>query len=244
MITRRLLIGSGVALAGGGLVAAAKSRYPLSVNSLLESVDSINHMAENALLDRHALVRELDRSMITKNFPAINTIRPEPEAYHRSRALGFSDWRLPVTGLVKNPISFSLADLMAFPSRTQITQHNCVDGWSAVAEWKGVQIGRILNQVGLLPGAKYALFDCVDGWWDSYELIDMYHPQTLFTYGMNGGLLPMQHGAPVRLRIERQLGYKSLKFISAMRIVDRIDRVRDGNGSQAAGYGYQWHAGI
>jgi DMSO/TMAO reductase YedYZ molybdopterin-dependent catalytic subunit len=151
---------------------------------------------------------------------------------------------LPVAGLVAHPAKFSVDDLRRLPSRTQVTQHNCEQGWSAIAEWTGVPLGRILQEAGMLPEARYVVFHTVDGWWDSLDMLDALHPQTLLAYGMNGGALPVAHGAPVRLRVERQLGYKSLKYLSSVDVTDRLDNIEDGTGAVGAAHGYSWYAGI
>lgn len=246
MISRRQLI-VGAAAAGGGLLLTGRTGYPLPINgSLLEAGDAFTYRMQRLLLPDATLVRQFDRDALSKHFPAINTVEPEDEAYQRDRANGFKAWRLSVTGLVARQQALSLADLRRFPARTQITQHNCVDGWSAIGEWTGVQLARILAHVGMKPQARFVVFRCVDDWWDSYDLVDALHPQTMLTYGMNGGPLPMPHGGPLRLRVERQLGYKSLKFLTAMHVTDKIGDNSDapGKGSMAHGYGYNWFAGI
>jgi DMSO/TMAO reductase YedYZ molybdopterin-dependent catalytic subunit len=182
--------------------------------------------------------------MITKNFPAINTVDPQDEEYQRLRRGSFVDWRLPVSGLVARPTSYSLDDLQRLPSRTQITQHNCEQGWSAIAEWTGVPLARVLEDVGVLPQTRYIAFRCTDGWWDSLDMLDALHPQTLLTYGMNGRALPVPHGGPVRLRVERQLGYKSLKFLKRIEAVASLEQFGNGTGSMVVDMGYSWYAGI
>lgn len=244
ILTRRqLIVGSA---AGSGLLLSGCTEYPLPASSLLEAGDAFTYRMQRLVLSDVSLARQFDRDAISRHFPAINTVEPEDEAYHRDRANGFASWRLPVSGLVERPSSLSLADLRGFPARTQITQHNCVDGWSAIGEWTGVQLSRVLAHVGMKPGARFVQFRSIDGWWDSYDLVDALHPQTLLAYGMNGGPLPMRHGAPVRLRVERQLGYKSLKFLTGCHVTDRIGDRPDapGRGSFAHDYGYNWHAGI
>jgi DMSO/TMAO reductase YedYZ molybdopterin-dependent catalytic subunit len=130
------------------------------------------------------------------------------------------------------------------PSRTQITHHNCEQGWSAIAEWKGVPLSRVLERVGTLPQSRYIVFHCTDGWWDSLDMNDALHPQTLLTYGMNGRELPVPHGGPVRLRVERQLGYKSLKYVKSIEAVASLEGFGDGTGAMVTAYGYSWYAGI
>src|SRR5262249_53143550 len=190
------------------------------------------------------LAREFRPNQISENFPAINTTLPEDNFYQQDMATGFRQWTLTVDGLVTRPSEFSLAQLKSFPSRTQITQHICEQGWSAIAEWKGVPLSAVLNAVGILPQAKYIFFNCIDGWWDSLDMADAWHPQTILAYGMNGRDLPVPHGAPVRLRVERQLGYKNLKYISSMTVTDNANEWGKGQGAQGAENGYSWYAGI
>ena len=159
-------------------------------------------------------------------------------------ATGFAQWRLTVEGLVNRPCELSLAQLKSYPSRTQVTQHICEQGWSAIAEWTGVPLSYVLREAGIQPEARYIFFYCVDGWWDSLDLADAWHPQTLLAYGMNGRDLPVPHGAPVRLRVERQLGYKNLKYVSAITVTDSTKEWGKGLGAQGAENGYSWYAGI
>jgi DMSO/TMAO reductase YedYZ molybdopterin-dependent catalytic subunit len=243
LISRRQLV-LGASASSGLLLAGCDAYPPGTRGSLLEATDAFTYRTQRALLPQQTLVREFDRDAISKHFPAINTVNPESEAYHRSRAISFADYRLPVTGLVERPTAFSLSDLKRFPSRTQVTLHSCVDGWSAIGEWTGVQISRILAAVGMKSEARYLLFTAVDGWWDTFDLTDALHPQSLITYGMNGGPLPMQHGAPVRLRMERQLGWKSIKYVTSLRLVDRIDNFKDGFAGSPQSHGYGWFGGI
>lgn len=244
IITRRALLGGATAAGGLLLTGCSESYLPPTYGSFLGVGDALTFASHRLLLPRNTMAREFGRDMITKNFPAINTVDPEDEEYQRLRRGGFVDWRLPVTGLVARPTSFSLSDLQKLPSRTQITQHNCEQGWSAIAEWTGVPLFRVLEHVGALPQMRYVVFHCVDGWWDCLDMHDALHPQTLVTYGMNGRELPVPNGGPVRLRVERQLGYKSLKFVKSIKAVDRIDNVETGKGAMVLDYGYSWYAGI
>jgi DMSO/TMAO reductase YedYZ molybdopterin-dependent catalytic subunit len=205
---------------------------------------ALTYASHRLLLAHQPLARELPREMITKNFPVYGTAKPDDPAYLQSLAVDFAGWALPVDGLVAKPDGVSLEFLKSMPSRTQITQQSCEEGWSAIAEWTGVQLSRVLEAVGASPEAKYVMFETVDGWWESIDMADALHPQTLLAYGMNGGPLPVGHGAPLRLRVERQLGYKSLKFLSRMTVTDRVDNIRDGTGSGADSAGFSWYAGI
>jgi DMSO/TMAO reductase YedYZ molybdopterin-dependent catalytic subunit len=240
MISRRKWIAAAPAI----LLTACKDSLPPAYGTLFDVGNSLTFSSQRLLLRNQPLVREFARDRITKNFPAINETNPKDDRYQRLLAGGFTEWRLPVAGLVSKPSEFSLDDLKRLPSRTQVTQHNCEQGWSAIAEWTGVPLGRVLQEAGMLPQARYVVFHTVDGWWDSVDMFDALHPQTLLAYGMNGGPLPVAHGAPVRLRVERQLGYKSLKFLSRIDVTDRLDDIEDGTGAVGAAYGYSWYAGI
>jgi len=200
--------------------------------------------AQRLLLRYQPLAREFDRSQISTNFPAINTTLPDDPDYQRDMERGFSDWRLTVDGLVRRPLQLSLADIRAFPSRTQITEHICEQGWSAIAEWTGVQLSLVLTAAGVYPQARYVFFNCIDRWWDSLDMADAWHPQTLLAHSMNGQALPVPHGAPVRLRVERQLGYKHLKYVTAITVTDTAKDWGKGKGSEGAENGYSWYAGI
>src|SRR5262245_47783703 len=214
-ISRRTMLtalGTGLGL-GGLAIGGAKAWYPPASRGIFGASDALTFASHRLILAHQPLVREFDRTMIAAKFPINGTSNPRDPAYRALRAAAFKDWRLPVEGLVSRPGGVSLADLKALPSRTQITQLSCEEGWSSIAEWTGVPLARVLQEVGIKPEARYVVFETVDGWWDSLDMFDALHPQTLLAYGMNGGDLPVQHGAPLRLRVERQLGYKSLKFL-------------------------------
>ena len=154
------------------------------------------------------------------------------------------DWRLKVDGLVSRPLAFSLAELKSLPSRTQITQQACEEGWSFIAEWTGVPLSYILNLAGVLPQARYVVVFPFDEFWDSLDMPEALHPQTLLAYAMNGEELPTPHGAPLRLRVPRQLGYKSVKYLARIRVVDTLKDLGEGMGSRSPEIGYSWYAGI
>jgi len=242
-ISRRKWI-AGIPAAGSILLSGCKGALPPTYGSLYDLTNALTFTSHRLLLRNQPLAREFTRDKISKRFPAINTTNPESDRYQRLLAGGFREWRLPVEGLVLRPTELSLEALKRFPSRTQITQHNCEQGWSAIAEWTGIPLASLLQEVGTLPQARYAVLYTIDGWWDSLDMFDALHPQTLLAYGMNSRDLPVPHGAPVRLRVERQLGYKSLKYVSRIKITDRLDNVEDGTGAVGAAHGYSWYAGI
>ena len=241
---RRLLAGSG-SLLGAGLLGGCDAP---ALSRLATPYDWSNGLtfAVQRWLQRHQpLVREFGPEAISAVFPTINTTDPDDPDYRRSKALGFSDWTLagqrPRGAAGRRSRS---PTCRAMPARTQITLHSCEQGWSAIGGWTGVPLAHLLAQVGLKPEARFIVVRSVDGWWDSYDLFDALHPQTILAYGMNGGDLPVAHGAPVRLRVERQLGYKSLKYVSAIEAVERVDGLGKGRGSMVAELGFPWYAGI
>jgi DMSO/TMAO reductase YedYZ molybdopterin-dependent catalytic subunit len=205
--------------------------------------ETLTYAAQRLLMSRHSLAREFNRSQISKAFP-INGELPLDENYRRLLARGFRDWRLSIDGLVARPASFSLADLKRFPARSQITLHACEEGWSFIAEWTGVPLSYVLSLAGVRPEAKYVVFFPFDENWDSLDMPDAWHPQTLLAYGMNGRELPTPHGAPVRLRVARQLGYKSVKYLASITVTDSLKDIGTGRGSISPEIGYSWYAGI
>lgn len=243
-LSRRGLLTGSAGLAGAGLLGGCDAPALSDLTSPYGWSNGLTFAVQRLLLRGQPLVREFGPEAISSVFPTINTTDPENANYRRSKAVGFSDWRLPIGGLVERPGAFSLADLRAMPARTQITLHSCEQGWSAIAGWTGVPLAHLLAHVGLKPKARYIVMRSVDGWWDSYDLFDALHPQTILAYGMNGADLPITHGAPLRLRVERQLGYKSLKYLVGIEAVGRVDGLAKGRGSMVAELGFSWYGGI
>jgi DMSO/TMAO reductase YedYZ molybdopterin-dependent catalytic subunit len=249
-ISRRKLITTGLAAAAGGagLATAARvaRRYgliPPDGGVLFGAGETLTYAAQR-LLTTHSLAREFPRSMISKA-PFANETAPPNDAFKRHQALGFTDWRLTVDGMVAHPGSFSLADLRSLPVHSQITEVVCEEGWSYVAEWIGTPLAGLLNAVGLLPQARYIVYFSIEpDWWDSIDMADALHPQTFLTLGMNDGDLPVGFGGPLRLRVPRQLGYKSVKYITRITATDNLKRFGKGLGSAAPEGGYAWYAGI
>ena len=200
--------------------------------------------AAQRLLTRNSFAREFPRSQISQ--PAYqNGKPPSDDTFKRLQAGGFADWRLDVDGMVAHPASFSLAQLKGYPSSSQVTHLACEEGWSFIAEWTGVPLSHLLNLVGALPQAKYVVFFTTQRrWWGSVDMEDAMHPQTLITYGMNGTDLPTGNGGPLRLRVPRQLGYKSLKYITRMTVTDSVKGFGKGLGASSPEGGYAWYAGI
>ena len=229
-----------------GVAARLADRYgliPPDHAGIYGAGETLTYAAQKLLMSHHSLAREFSRSDISKVFP-VNGEVPENETYHRLLAHGFADWRLTVDGLVAHPLALSLAELKSFPSRNQITHQACEEGWSFIAEWSGVPLSYVLNLVGVRREAKYIVFFPFDESWDSLDMSDAWHPQTLLAYGMNGQELPTPHGAPVRLRVARQLGYKSVKYLSRITVTDTLKNIGKGLGSISPEIGYSWYAGI
>jgi DMSO/TMAO reductase YedYZ molybdopterin-dependent catalytic subunit/thiosulfate reductase cytochrome b subunit len=249
-LSRRELIKTGLgALAGVGAlgtgvrVADRCGLVPANHRGLYGLSETLTYAGQRLLTRLPSMAREFDRSQISKA-PPVNGKAPTTEPYQRLMAAGFADWRLPIDGMVARPGSLSLAELKGFPSRSQITHQACEEGWSFIAEWTGVPLSDVLERVGIHPDARYVFFFTFDGWWDSIDMDDALHPQTLLAYGMNGPDLPLDHGAPLRLKVARQLGYKSLKYLSRITVTDSAKGIGDGLGSSAPAAGYSWYAGI
>lgn len=249
-LSRRKLITAGLATAAGasGLTVAAKlaDRYgliPPDHGGILGPGETLSYAAHR-LLTRNSMAREFPRSLISKT-PFANETGPLGDTFTRLQAGGFADWRLAVDGMVARPASFSLAELKSFPSRSQITHLACEEGWSFIAEWIGVPLSHVLNLVGILPQARYVVYFSVqNGWWDSVDMDEALHPQTLLSYGLNGGELPVGNGGPLRLRVPRQLGYKSVKYVTRLTVTDNLSKFGKGLGSAEPEAGYAWYAGI
>ena len=249
-LSRRKLIQAGIATAAGvsgvGVAAHLAQKYglvPPDHRGIWGLGETLTY-ATQRLLTRHSLAREFPRSMIS-NPPMANELAPPSDEFKKLQAGGFTDWRLTVDGTVANPTTFSLADLRSLPSRSQITILACEEGWSYIAEWTGTPLSHVLEAVGIHPQAKYVVYRSIEpDWWDSIDMADALHPQTFVTYGMNGGDLPVGNGGPLRLRVPRQCGYKSIKFITHLTATDDIKKFGQGQGGAAPEGGYAWYAGI
>ena len=247
---RRALAGSGALLVGGCDRLAENESF----TKLLSTGEALSRGVHDAVgSGRVTLAQEFTKADLSPSFRGNGNTDPESDEYKAMAAQGFADWRLVVDGLVDAPASLSLAELRAMPSRTQITRHDCVEGWSAIGQWTGVPLARVLEQVKPKPSARYVVFHCADTFADGddttpyYESIDMpeaYHPQTLLAYALNDKTLPITNGAPLRLRVERQLGYKHAKYVMRLELVAGFEDIGDGKGGYWEDQGYQWYAGI
>ena len=206
--------------------------------------------AQRTLAGRNALAREFSPSDISPYFRGNGTTDPAEADYKAHAAAGFAGWTLAVGGLVERPLQLSLEQIRALPQRTQITRHDCVEGWSAIGQWTGPQLRLILEGAGLKPEARYIVFRCADvlsgsNYYESVDLVDAFHPQTIVAHRLNGAPLPVKNGAPLRMRIERQLGYKHAKYVKAIEAVASLEGIGGGKGGfWEDRVGYQWYAGI
>jgi DMSO/TMAO reductase YedYZ molybdopterin-dependent catalytic subunit len=249
-ISRRKLITMGAATAAGaaGVVEATRlaRRYglvPPDGGGLFGPGETLTYACQR-LLTVHRPAREFPRSMISKK-PFANAVAPPTDEFKRLEAGGFRDWRLVVDGTVARPTAFSLADLKSLPIHRQITEVACEEGWSYIAEWIGTPLSGVLHEVGVLPQTRYIVYYSIEkGLWESIDMADALHPSTLLTMGMNDGDLPVPFGGPLRLRLPRQLGYKSLKYVTHITATDNIKKFGKGLGSVDPEYGYAWYAGI
>lgn len=247
LLTRRHLVGSlgATLLAGCDRIASQPA-----TQGLLDAGERLTMRAQRIVGDRAALAPEFGRGDLSPVFRTNGNVLPADPAYAAHAASGFRDWRLRVDGLVAHPLSLGLDAIRAAPRRTQITRHDCVEGWSAIGGWTGLPLGLLLRRAGLRSDARYIVFRCADDfggrpYYESIDLVDAFHPQTILAWAMNGAPLSVGHGAPLRLRVERQLGYKQAKYVMAVEAVASLAGV----GGGAGGYwedvaGYQWYAGI
>ena len=248
-LTRRALVAGGIVAAGaavGAALNAAGRRFglvPPDAGGAYGPGETLAY-ASHRVFGRHARAREFPRSMISAK-PFANSVSPATEAFVRHRAANFSTWRLTVHGQVERPTILSLAEVRAMGTRSQITEVVCEEGWSYVAEWTGTPLAAVLNAAGVRPTARYLVYYSSDpDWWESIDLDEAMHDQTLLAWGMNGASLPEAFGGPLRLRVPRQLGYKSVKFVNRLVLADSLDGFGSGMGQSGANDGYAWYAGI
>ena len=259
--TRRTALRAGLrtALASAGTLSLAGcdrlSNTPAFVD-VLKSAERLSHAAHRVVAGRRAMAQEFSQADVAAHFKANGTLVPADADYQALMRGGFKAWKLEVAGLVEAPAAFTLAELRAMPSRTQITRHDCVEGWSSIGKWKGVQLSHLLAQVKPLANARFVVFRCADSmdgpsldgrdskYYESVDLDDAYHAQTVLAYELNDQPLPVNNGAPLRARIERQLGYKHAKYLMRIELVDSFSKIRAGNGGYWEDQGYEWYAGI
>jgi DMSO/TMAO reductase YedYZ molybdopterin-dependent catalytic subunit len=251
---RFLLRAAAASLAATTLSGCTKISQRPWVGNLLAEVEKLTLRAQRLFAGGHALAPEYRQSDIAPEFRANGTLDPDTSDYAAHAATGFVHWRIGVGGLVDRPQTFSLAALKQLPSRTQITRHDCVEGWSCIGQWKGAPLATVLAMAGVKDQARYVVFRCADNmappdappqfYYESLDLLEATHPQTILAYELNGAPLPVRNGAPVRLRAERQLGYKMAKYIRHIEVVADLTGIAGGRGGYWEDQGYAWYAGI
>lgn len=242
------------AAAGAAGIMASSGCDDLSrsewVRQMLGHTEAWTERVQRALTPANALAKEYEERDISAVFPPNGNTHPGTSDYVAKAEHDFVDWQVGVTGLIAKPATWSLAELRDMPSRTQITRHDCVEGWSAIGKWTGVPLGDLMHRVEPLPEARYVVFYCadIDGegipYYESVAMEDAYHPQTMLAYELNGRPLDIPHGAPIRLRIERQLGYKHAKYVMGLELVASLSSIGGGKGGYWEDQGYEWYAGI
>ena len=247
---RRELL-KGAALAGTLGVAGCGDDLSQSkvTESILAAMEPFTYRVQRLFMSRRGLAREFEESDITPAFKANGSVNPPDADYNAHVADNFANWRLEIGGLVAQTASYSLAELRVMPSRTQITRHDCVEGWSCIGKWKGVQLSMLLDQAKPQPNVRFVVFHCADTldgakYYESIDLDDAFHPQTILAYDMNDAPLTVPHGAPIRVRLERMLGYKMAKYIMRIELVSDFKHMAGGKGGYWEDRGYAWYAGI
>ena len=259
ILTRRNFLRSSV-LAGSGLVLAGCDQFDFLADKsgpsrqIMEKANVLTYQAQRAIMGNQTLAREYAASEIRQGQRPNGSTDPTTPEYMFLKANNFADYKLKVIGMVEQPLEFSLDELRNMPARSQITRHDCVEGWSCIAKWTGTPLGPILDMARVKPGAKFCVYHCYDNiqktlsgdilYYTSSDLIDAYHPQSILSYGLNDQVLPVANGAPVRLRIERALGYKQPKYLHTIELVDDLSKFGKGRGGYWEDTGYDWYGGI
>jgi DMSO/TMAO reductase YedYZ molybdopterin-dependent catalytic subunit len=252
-LSRRRLLRLGSALGASSLLSGCDVFDSPTLRPALDFGQWVSLKVQRRLLARQPLAREYAASDISADFPVNGTTMPGGFDYLRMMTSNFAGFRLTVDGRVRQKLTLSLSEIKQMPARTQVTMHCCDEGWSAIGQWTGVPLAHLLEAAELLPDARYIVFHCLDElersfdrsglYYESLDLFDALHPQTILAYEMNGGSLPVQHGAPLRLRVERQIGYKHAKYVARIEAVAALDRIGRGRGGFWEDRGYQWYAG-
>ena len=248
---RKFLAGAaGAAALLGGCDRLAQSE---TTKNVLASAETLTSDVQHLISPEQVLAPEYTEADLSRYFKPNGTADPDNDDYQEMAAKGFADWTLEVGGLVERPAKFALAELRALSSRTQITRHDCVEGWSCIGKWKGAVLGALLQRVGLQPSARFLMFYCADPmdigdseskYYESIDIAEAMHSQTILAYDMNDKKLDISHGAPLRLRVERQLGYKMAKYLMRIEAVESFKNIRGGKGGYWEDLGYAWYAGI
>jgi DMSO/TMAO reductase YedYZ molybdopterin-dependent catalytic subunit len=259
ILTRRNFL-RGSAIAGSGLILAGCDQFDFlgskenQVRKVMEQANVLTYQVQRRLIGAQTLAREYSASEIRQGQRPNGSVDPSTAEYVALRDSGFAGYKLKITGMVEQPLEFSLDELRNMPARSQITRHDCVEGWSCIAKWTGTPLGPILDMARVKPEARFCVYHCYDNiqrtlsgdilYYTSSDLIDAYHPQSILSYGLNDQVLPVSNGAPIRLRIERALGYKQPKYLHTIELVDSLASFGKGKGGYWEDTGYDWYAGI
>lgn len=254
-VNRRRLLKGAVSLIGASVLSGCDALVTNdSANNVVQAAETLTKAVQRTLLGQQQLAQEFTEADLSPEFKVNGTDHPDGDEYAKLLDTNFANWQLIVDGKVRSPQKLSLTDLKKLPSRTQITRHDCVEGWSAIGKWTGVPLKAVLDAAEPQIDARYAVFYCADEYeeasdgngkyYESIDLIDAYHPQTILAYAMNGKDLTVGHGAPLRLRVERQLGYKHAKYVMRIELVDSFANIARGRGGFWEDRGYEWYAGI
>ena len=242
------IAGAAATLAAAGCDRLSQSPW---FPRVLDVGEKLSQTAQHLVTSRRSMAQEFGPEDLSPHFRSNGTANPRNAEYQALARGRFAEWRLEVGGLAEHPARFSLAELRSMPSRTQITRHDCVEGWSAIGKWKGVPLAAVLQRIQPSAAVRYVVFHCADPMDDQgtlyYESIDMedaLHPQTILAYELNDRVLPIANGAPIRVRVERQLGYKMAKYIMRIELVESFASIGEGNGGYWEDQGYAWYAGI
>lgn len=244
----RAMAGAGALVLSGCDQLSSSKWFP----KLLSAGERLSSGAQHLITSRKSMAQEFTEADLSPHFRSNGTSLPNNPQYAALAADSFADWALEIDGLVEQPTKLTLSQLRALPSRTQITRHDCVEGWSAIGKWTGTPLHEVLALVKPQEHARYAVFHCADpmeddgtnNYYESIDMEDAYHPQTILAYELNGENLPIGNGAPIRVRVERQLGYKSAKYIMRIELVDSFEHIGGGKGGYWEDDGYEWYAGI
>jgi DMSO/TMAO reductase YedYZ molybdopterin-dependent catalytic subunit len=259
LLNRRQFLGASAAL-GSGLILSGCDQFDFlgqrdnQVRAVLEQANVLTYKAQRLLIGEQTLAREYSSSEIRQGMKPNGSTEPSTPEYTFLRMRDFADYKLKITGLVERELEFSLDELRNMPARSQITRHDCVEGWSCIAKWTGTQLGPVLDMAGVKPQARFCVYHCYDNiqrsltgdilYYESSDIVDAYHPQTILSYGLNDQVLPVANGAPIRLRIERALGYKQPKYVHTIELVDDLSPFGKGKGGYWEDNGYDWYGGI
>lgn len=259
LITRRNFLRTS-AVAGSGLILSGCNQFDFLADKsgparqIMESANVLTYKAQRALIGEQTLAREYAASEIRQGMKPNGSVEPSTPEYIFLKMQNFASYKLTIKGMVEREMSFSLDQLRNMPAQSQITRHDCVEGWSCIAKWTGTQLGPLLDMAGVKPTARYAVYHCYDNiqrtlsgdilYYTSSDLIDAYHPQSILSYGLNDQVLPVSNGAPIRLRIERALGYKQPKYLHTIELVDDLSSFGKGRGGYWEDTGYDWYGGI